>query len=219
MGSNGLWNLPTFPGLTVAPDPVGVGQPVQVIMVIELLPPSIGIEAVTDVTGGWIGLMLTVTDPNGTATTLGPYETDVSGTYQVTYTPDTVGTYTFQITSLGKQLTEQATASYYANFLPSTSEKVSLTVQQAPVPGYIEAPVPLPTQYWTQPINAQNRYWNTISGPWLQSGYNATGAFNPYTYAPDSAHIVWKDQDYAITAGHRRRSLWFSSDARYRKCS
>jgi outer membrane protein assembly factor BamB len=85
--------------------------------------------------------------------------------------------------------------------MASTSKKVSLTVQQAPVTGYYEAPVPLPTQYWTEPINAQNRYWNSISGPWLQSGYNATGAFNPYTYAPTSAHIAWKEQNYAMTAG------------------
>ena len=77
--------------------------------------------------------------------------------------------------------------------MASTSKKVSLTVQQAPVTGYVEAPVPLPTQYWTSPINGQNRYWNSISGPWLQGNnfYNSTGAFNPYTYAPDSAHILW----------------------------
>jgi hypothetical protein len=94
-GSNGLWNLPTFAGLTVSPDPVGVGQPVQLILLIELLPPSSGIEAVTTVVGGWIGLVVSITNPNGTTTTMGPYETDVSGTYQISYTPDTVGTYTF----------------------------------------------------------------------------------------------------------------------------
>ena len=78
-----------------------------------------------------------------------------------------------------------------------------MTVQQNPVTGYSEAPVPLPTQYWNvgAPVNGQNRYWSTITGPWLQSGYNATGAYNPYTYAPDSAHILWKNQNYAITEG------------------
>jgi len=85
-GTNGLWNIPTYPGLTVAPDPVGVGQPVQAIMIIELLPPSQGVEASTGVYGGWQGYTLTVTDPNGTVTTLGPFLSDVSGTYQVSYT-------------------------------------------------------------------------------------------------------------------------------------
>jgi hypothetical protein len=196
-GANGLWNLPTFAGLTVAPNPVGVGQPVQVIMIIELLPPSIGSEMSSLVTGGWLGFVLTITDPNGTKTTMGPYESDVSGTYQVSYTPDTVGTWTFQFSFPGQTVNGTGFGSYYANFLASTSDAVSLTVQSAPVTGYSEAPVPLPDQYWTIPINAQNRYWSTISGPWLQSssfgfgGYNATGSFNPYTYAPQSAHILW----------------------------
>jgi hypothetical protein len=197
-GTNGLWNVPTFAGITASPDPIGVGQPVQVIMVIELLPPSTGSEGASLVTGGWIGYVLTITDPNGTATTMGPYESDVSGTYQVTYTPTMVGTYTFQYSFPGQTVNGTGYGNYYANFLPSTSDKVSLTVQQAPIAGFSEAPVPLPTQYWTQPIDAQNRYWNSISGPWLQSavfmganGYNNTGAFNPYTYAPQSAHILW----------------------------
>ena len=200
-GSNGLWNLPSFAGLTVSPIPIGVGQTAQLILEIELLPPSTGIEAVNGVVGGWIGLTLTVTDPNGTSTTLGPYETDVSGTYQISYTPDSVGTYTFVENFPGQTVNGTGYGNYYANFLPTTSRTVSMTVQQEPVSGYIEAPVPLPTQYWTQPINGQNRYWSTISGPWLQSGYNATGAFNPYTYAPDSPHILWKNQNYAITDG------------------
>ena len=200
-GANGLWNLPTFAGITVSPDPIGVGQPAQVIMIIELLPPSTGIEAVTGTYGGWLGLMLTVTNPNGTTTTMGPYETDVSGTYQLEYTPDTVGTYTFVMNFPGQVDNGTGYGSYYGNFMASTSKTISLTVQQTPVQGYIEAPVPLPTQYWTEPINGQNRYWNSISGPWLMSGYNATGAFNPYTYAPNSAHIAWKTQNYAITEG------------------
>ena len=134
-------------------------------------------------------------------------ESDVSGTYQVSYTPDTVGTYSFQFTfpgetdNNGQNHGYSSYGNYYANFLASTSTKVSVTVQQAPVTGYTEAPVPLPTQYWTQPINAQNRYWNSISGPWLQSGYNATGAFNPYTYAP-TAHTYYGQQTTTpVTAG------------------
>ena len=222
-GANGLWNVPTFAGITASPDPIGVGQPVQVIMVIELLPPSIGSEGATLVTGGWLGYVLTITDPNGTATTMGPYESDVSGTYQVTYTPSIVGTYTFQFSFPGQTVNGTGYGNYYANFLPSTSDKVSLTVQQAPVSGFNEAPVPLPTQYWTQPIDAQNRYWNSISGPWLQAaagfgggGYNNTGAFNPYTYAPQSAHILWTKTGIPLQnglAGGQYGSLPFGGTA------
>jgi outer membrane protein assembly factor BamB len=207
VGSNGLLNVPTFAGITASPDPVGVGQQISVIMLIELLPPSVGHEGSTVVYGGWPGYMLSITDPNGTVTTLGPYESDVSGTYQVEYTPDTTGTYTFQFTfpgyinDNGTRYGQASYGNYSANFLASTSPLVSLTVQQAPVTGYTEAPVPLPTQYWTSPINAQNRGWNSISGPWLQSGYNSTGTFNPYTYAPMSAHVLWTYDPNPATAG------------------
>ena len=122
-GANGLWNEPTFPGITLSPNPVGVGQPVTVILIIELLPPSLGSEASTTVTGGWDGLMLTVTDPNGTANTMGPYSTTPSGDYSVTYTPTTVGTYTFQMSFPGQTVNGTGQGSYYANFMPSTSYK------------------------------------------------------------------------------------------------
>ena len=107
-------------------------------------------------------------------------------------------------------------SAYYANFQASTSPKVSLTVQQAPIQGFNEAPVPLPTQYWTQPIYAQNRSWNTISGPWLVSTYNATGPYNPYSYAPTSAHILWSKVTTVLQeglAGGRYGSLPFAGTA------
>ena len=206
-GANGLWNEPTFPGITISPNPVGVGQPVTVILIIELLPPSLGSEASTTVSGGWVGLTLTVTDLNGTVTTMGPYETTPSGDYSVTYTPTTVGTYTFQMNFPGQTVNGTGQGSYYANFMASTSDKVSLTVQQAPVQVFVEAPVPLPTQYWTQPISGQNRAWNVISGPWLMStvwgntGFNSTGTFNPYSYAPRSAHVLWTKSTGILQSG------------------
>jgi len=209
IGTNGLPNIPTFAGLTVAPNPAGVGQAVQCIMVIQLLPASIGVEAKTGVTGGWAGYTLTITNPNGTTTQEGPFLSDVSGTYQISFTPDTVGTYYFQFSFPGQTDNHiywggisGDPMTYNGNFLPSTSGKISLTVQNTPAPGYSEAPVPLPTAYWALPVNGQNRYWNSICGPWLQSGYNATGAFNPYTQSPDSAHILWTQNPYIISEGN-----------------
>jgi hypothetical protein len=205
LGANGAPNIKTYPGITVAPNPVGVGQPIQVIMFIQTLPPSQGAEMRTVVTGGWNGLTLTVTNPNGTKETLGPYETNPSGMYQVSYTPTTTGTYSFQFSFPGATVLNTTwggnvpiagagsgggiTIYYNANFLPCDSAPASVTVQQAPVTGYTEPPLPI--DYWNVPINAQYRSWYSISGPWLQSSYNATGAFNPYTTAPATAHIVY----------------------------
>ena len=63
----------------------------------------------------------------------------------------------------------------------SVSTKYALVVQQQPLtynPG-----VPLPTQYWTHPINGQFRSWYSISGSsWMDNAYNA---------APMSPHILW----------------------------
>jgi hypothetical protein len=56
-------------------------------------------------------------------------------------------------------------------------------------------PAPLPTGYWTRPINTDNRDWYQISGDWLQQRYDASkSCYNPYTTGPDSPHIIWKTQ-------------------------
>jgi len=81
-------------------------------------------------------------------------------------------------------------------FQPSTSNIWTLTVQQEQI-SYPPV-VPLPTNYWTRPIYGENNNWNTIAGNWLGLAastfaatgmYNATGNYNPYTTAPNSAHI------------------------------
>ena len=82
--------------------------------------------------------------------------------------------------------------------LPSTAS-CTLTVQQqslaAPLNSY-----PLPTSYWTHPIEGQNTYWYTISSNWLatasnyfgttftQSGYNL---FQSGGIGPTTGHVMW----------------------------
>jgi outer membrane protein assembly factor BamB len=59
-------------------------------------------------------------------------------------------------------------------------------------------PSPLPTGYWDGPVEASNREWYAISGDWLQLHYNAQWnigtSFNPYSTAPNTAHLLWKNQ-------------------------
>ena len=67
----------------------------------------------------------------------------------------------------------------------------------------------LPTDYWTRPVEPQNREWWVILGnvPWYGPGggptwdqlypntnpnWNAQESFTPYVQGPSSAHIVWK---------------------------
>ncbi len=82
----------------------------------------------------------------------------------------------------------------------STSEVVTLTVQEEKIEAQY-TPTPLPTEYWERPIHSMNReYWYSLGGNWLglastsfgYSGmYSKTGNFNPYTTAPNTAHVVW----------------------------
>ena len=81
-------------------------------------------------------------------------------------------------------------------FLPSTSVPFVLLVQQEQIATPPTAP--LPTSYWTRPIQAYNLNWFTISGDWLAalstfggSTYNVTTSVNPYTTGPNSGHIMW----------------------------
>jgi hypothetical protein len=65
--------------------------------------------------------------------------------------------------------------------LASDSAKLTLVVGDVQLrfnPG-----VPLPTEYWTRPINAQFREWYTVSASsWMNLEYND---------APNSPHILW----------------------------
>ena len=76
------------------------------------------------------------------------------------------------------------------------SKSLEITVQQDPIEPVPEHP--LPTEYWTRPINAENRIWYTIAGNWLMAKYDkdaiafeGSGNWNPYTTAPNTGHIMW----------------------------
>jgi len=58
----------------------------------------------------------------------------------------------------------------------------------------------MPTEYWTRPIYAENTNWYSIAGNWLglaASTFATTGMrtingnYNPYTEAPNTAHLLW----------------------------
>ncbi len=73
-------------------------------------------------------------------------------------------------------------------YLPS-SRTVNWTVQQEQLPAPITT-YPLPTEYWTHPIEGQNTDWWLISSNWLGSP-QIVNRFQPYGAAPNSAHVMW----------------------------
>jgi outer membrane protein assembly factor BamB len=164
----------TFAIIGATPNPIGVGQQTLIDLGIT--------QQLANVNLGWTGLTVTVTKPDGTSETLGPFRTDATGGTGYSYTPSMVGNYTLQ-THFPQQLMPSTAGGVAANttMLASVSDPLTLVVTQEPIaynPG-----VPLPTEYWTRPINSQFRNWYTISGSsWMSNDYND---------GPTTPHILW----------------------------
>lgn len=198
------WQVPTHTYISVSPNPIGVGQTVNVNFWVNVPPPT----QIAQYGDRWQNLTVTVTKPDGTKSTLGPYTSDTTGGTFTTYTPATVGNYTFQAFFAGQTLTNSnpapgvpANIAVNDTYLPSQSDPFKLTVQQDPI--QYPPTNPLPTDYWTRPIYAENNNWYPIAGNWMGAGwYNATGNYNPYSTAPLTAHILWtKPEAFGGTIG------------------
>jgi outer membrane protein assembly factor BamB len=160
--------------------------------------------------------MVEVTKPDGNTETLGPFKSDSGGVGTTLYNPNQVGTYTFvakfqEITLTGEPgMEDEPTVG--DTILASDSTPVEVIVQEDPIGMWEETP--LPTEYWTRPINQLNRNWNTIAANWLgaESAAHTLGTAIGYTLttgveespgmpamhrlfstslAPESSHVMW----------------------------
>ncbi len=177
-------NYPTFLYIGSGPDPVGIGQQVSILVWTAEVPPATPYDHLLGSYGNrqaWTGLSLTITKPDGTTQNIDLGVSDpVGGTYYI-YTPDAVGTYSVQA-HFPAQWKNTTTFTRLYSAADSPVETFTVTQEQLQtVP-----PVELPNEYWTRPINGYNREWAQIGGNWL-----ADGKGNPYTTAPETAHIVW----------------------------
>jgi hypothetical protein len=169
---------------------------------------------------------VTITKPDGTTQTINIQSYVADGTSWFDYVVSAVGTYRFQFSFGG----EYFAAGYYSNgnysattvpgwiyvpaeyIDPATSPVTNLTVQQALVPSWSSldtmTKVPGPGEYWSRPIEPNNREWNVIAGNYPTPnniGGGTTGTepneswhsenYGAYVEGPGSAHIVW----YAVS--------------------
>ena len=127
------WNIPTYAYLNVAPNPVGVGQPVIVVFWLnQIAPTAAGIAGMR-----FQNYTVTITAPDGTNTTQGPITADPISSGYITYTPTAIGNYTFQFSFPGQIATLagptglNGTSSLYVGdyYEPSISNAVTLNVQ------------------------------------------------------------------------------------------
>jgi hypothetical protein len=183
--------MPTNAYVNCAPPVIGLGQSTVIVVWLDRTNPTS-----TGTSGDrWSGFLLTITNPDETTTTIGPWDSAsaVASDFR-SFTPTMLGNYSIVFSWPGA--TVEAGAQPYVGmedtigdiWLGSTSKPCTLTVVEEEVPNYPEAP--LPTDYWTRPINNINRGWYTLAsnwlmGTWLQNNIQTVGT------GPMSAHVLW----------------------------
>jgi hypothetical protein len=182
----------TYAVIMPTPETVGVGQNIMVSMRIDKMGVGTTIRA-----NLFTGYTVKITLPDGTIENKGPFTADATSGAWFLYAPSKVGIYKFQFSFPGMWINTTATQRFYK---PSISAIAQVTVQEQPIQGYPD--VPIPTDYWTRPVYAENKNWWQIADSWLMGTRNRyDGRFSPYSAAPDSPHILWN------------KPLWFGGIA------
>ena len=207
----------TISHLSFRPDPIGVGQPLLVN--IWMQPPLNVVRYYK------AAFTVTFTKPDGTIYTVGPMDSfkgDTSAWFE--YTPEVVGNWTIKFdfsggyfpagnysnTATGSGGVTSTTYTSFAKsvyYKPSSDGPYNFVVQQDPAGSW--PPASLPTDYWTRPVSPENREWWPILGNYPGTGivgggqywpddtntYMSNYKFTPYAIAPNTAHVVWKQEN------------------------
>ncbi len=194
------WEIPTYAYISVTPNPVGVGQDLNVVVWVDKSLP--GAMAANDIR--FKDYEVIVTKPDNTTEKLTwDIVTDTTSSAYTKYTPSTAGVYSFVFSHPNLTFTWSG---QYENdiFMGSTSRTVDVTVQEEPITSHITSGA-LPSEYWARPIEGQNTYWYSIASNWLGSGSPQIGTtlLQRDGTAPNSAHVMWSKplQDGGIVGG------------------
>ena len=194
------WQIPTHAYINISPNPIGVGQTAFVVFWVDRIP----MGAVVTNNIRLHNYQLTIVSPDGTKETKQwDYISDTTSSQYYLFTPSQAGTYNFTFYYPGEKYTWNqanmpglsASNAAYENdtFAPATSRTATLTVQEEQLPAPITS-YPLPTEYWTRPIEGQNTDWWKIASNWLGTGSPPlSGWVRVQTdgIAPNSAHVMW----------------------------
>jgi hypothetical protein len=194
-GHTPSWTITSFAYVSVAPSPIGVGQTAQVYMWVDTPVPSAA--ASNDIRR--TGYTLTITKPDGNKETHNWDKlSDSTGIQFWTYTPDQAGNYALKFDYAGQNYTWSGT--YQNDWFAAASATTTLQVTETQLPSPVDS-YPLPTEYWTRPIEGQNPFWFTIASnwlnaPWIRSGSTVTGGAGYGRYqsdgtGPNSPHVMW----------------------------
>jgi hypothetical protein len=218
---------PVSAHLSFNPNPTGVGQTILINLWTSPAPGGNREHPEYD---------LIITNPSGTQQVIKMPSYPADGTAWTTFTPDVAGTWTIQFVfpgtyfpvgtyNNGLMIGPPSSANGGSPFAPgplSYNQSVyyeptktpvqNLTVQTSLVQSWPS--MPLPTGYWTRPVDFEFREWWPILGnyPWFgpptgialsewnqyypntTPAYNPSAGFYPWIQGPTSAHIVWDKQ-------------------------
>ncbi len=212
-GANPSITVDTRAFLSFQPNPIGVGQTLLVNMWTN---PPINPNRFQ------IGYTVTIMKPDNTTFTVGPFNSylaDATGWFS--FVPDVAGEWKLKFDFAGTYypngtwgtngfiVNEGTPGSYVidsAYYKPDSTEWQTLTVQDSMVWSW--PLTSLPTDYWTRPVHFENRAWWPILGSYPGYGvigggsnwpadtnaYSSNYNFVPYVTAPNTAHIVFKQQ-------------------------
>jgi hypothetical protein len=190
---NPPWTQVSYAYLSIAPDPVGVGQKVAIVMWVDS--PMVSSTVANDIRRH--DYTLTITKPNGQVDTQSwPIVSDTTSLQYYEYTPDQIGTYTAKFDYKGQTYTWSGI--YQNDIILPASKTKTFTVQEELIPAALDS-YPMPTEYWMRPIEGQNTYWYSIASNWLGApfifgaspSYGVPGAYQPNGIAPNSPHVMW----------------------------
>lgn len=188
------WLFTTHAYIAAAPNPVGVGQQVSIVMWLDYTMQG------TSLTNNirFEGYQLTITRPDGTnETKTWDVIKDTTSSQSYQYTPDAEGNYTLSFVFPGQKY--DFGGQYDNDTYAPSSATMQLEVQQDKVPKLPETP--LPTEYWSRPIDGGNHAWGIIASNWL-GGAAVTDLWQKTGAAPKSAHIMWtKPQEFGGLTG------------------
>jgi len=202
--------MPQWVFIIPTPNPVGVGQPMTFIFFNPQVPG--GVAPLTTYL-----YTIDITSPTGKKETLpvpgsamsytmsivdNKFQADATGSSWTSWTPTEVGNYTVTVKLWPYTWTTYATATdrnYYGVSILGDTYTVTLVVQQEPVIPVGWTPTPLPTEYWTRPIEAQNTEWYKVASFWFNNAHDTDNPVSNNRYqrdgvGPNSGHILWTKQ-------------------------
>ncbi len=183
------WQITTYAYINAAPNPVGSGQNVLIVMWLDLV--IQGANITNNIR--FENYQLNITKPNGDIETKTiPVITDSTSSTYLQYTPDQVGTYNLTFIFPGQTYdfgtTYPENVAYQGDIYTPSNASTTLTVQQEPI---ASAPIyPFPTEYWTRPIEAENQQWSQIASNWL-GGAASADIWQKAGAGPRTSHIMW----------------------------